>query len=74
MFCVSICEGIRSFTANSSSGRLSLVRPKLKQASAYYLVFTILPRKQSFGLSLLLSHSWLSLVLDLALHLAQMVL
>ncbi len=37
-------------------------------------VFTTLPRNQSLDLSLLLSYSWLSLVLDLALDLTQMVL
>ena len=37
-------------------------------------VFTILPRNQSFGLSLLLSYSWLSLAMDLALDLAHMIL
>ena len=37
-------------------------------------VFTILPRNQSFGLSLLLSYSWLSLAMDLALDLVHMIL
>ena len=35
---VSNCKGKRNWTAKLSSGRLSLVSPKLQQASAYYLV------------------------------------
>ena len=37
-------------------------------------VFTSLPENQSLVLSLLLSYSWLSVALDLALDLTQMVL
>ena len=36
--CVIQLQGKRSWTTKFSSGRLSLVSPKLQQASAYYLV------------------------------------
>ena len=48
MFRVSFCEWIRSLTAKSSSGRLSLVHPKLQQASAYYLVLMVYNKFQQW--------------------------
>ena len=61
----------RTLPRSSWRSRNTLNQPSVPSPPAF--VFTTLSRNQSLGLSLLLSYSWLSLAMDLALDLTQMV-